>query len=176
MFSHPAALLCNAGVKRGGSGGGREARNGGECGRIVAAHPLLLPVSRSRGSLLPSLAPPCRAPFFCPPLPPPPALFYIQSRHATMNSTNYVAFSFAALFDRLSARALPRRVIIPRREEESYISKITTTDPGLMRKLKGRNYDIMCILYIYVQYILHILIYNIQGVLKSLYILSMVDG
>lgn len=35
-----------------------------------------------------------------------------------MNSTNYVAFSFAALFDRVSARAAPRRVIIPCREEE----------------------------------------------------------
>lgn len=36
---------------------------------------------------------------------------YIQSRHATMNSTNYVAFSFAALFDRPSARA---RVFVAR--------------------------------------------------------------
>jgi len=111
MFSHPAALLCNAGAKR----GGRE--RGGGCGRMVAAHPLL-PASRlSEPRSLLSLASSRQ-----------PSPFYIQSRHATMNSTNYVAFSFAALFDRPSARAVPRRVIIPRREEESNQREITVTD------------------------------------------------
>jgi len=59
---------------------------------MVAAHPLL-PASRlSEPRSLLSLASSRQ-----------PSPFYIQSRHATMNSTNYVAFSFAALFDRLSA-------------------------------------------------------------------------
>lgn len=66
MFSHPAALLCNAGAKR----GGRERGEG--YGRIVAAHPLLS-ASRSRGSLLSSLVPPCQPPFL------PPVLYTIAS-------------------------------------------------------------------------------------------------
>lgn len=89
MFSHPAALLCNARGRgmRGEARGARVDGGGGWRGPRALSSPA--------ASLFRSFSSPARRR---------PYDSCIQSRHATMNSTNYVAFSFAALFD----RGLPR--------------------------------------------------------------------
>lgn len=73
-----------------------------------------------------------------------------------MNSTNYVAFSFAALFDRPSVRAAPRRVITQRREEESYQTWNNGDNVSrVMSKLEGMSEQVMTILY-NIAYILYL--------------------